>query len=427
MARIDHPHAPPEPERTPARPLRRPRILFATVSVGGGHVATARAMSEAIESLYPGRFDLRVSDYMEELGVLGMDRLHKAFWRTALRHPSIARNGQRIIDSFPRLTVAGQQLLVGEFARVAAGDLNRDPPLLVVSNHGLLTTGLALARERHGLRTPVLTYATEPHNISAYWADPRADHVVVPGEEVRRDLARMGVPEEKIAVAGYPVRQGFLNAPGKAEARERLGLDDRFTCLVSLGGEGVGGNPREVARTLLRLPSSPRVVVITGRNEALKRELERLSGRRGSRSLRVEGFVEDMAAHVAASDVVVGKAGPASVHEALAVGRPVLVTGYAGLNELGVLRFVEERGFGRYVGRPGALAEAVEAYASDPRLLEDVALRSRELGLARNTERLARHVVRYAESAAERVPGRAVGHAFGHTVGHEPQRDAVAR
>lgn len=398
---------------------RRPGILFATVSVGGGHVATARAMAEAIENLHPGRFDLRVSDYMEELGVLGMDRVHKAFWRTALRHPFIARNGQRIIDSFPRLTVAGQQLLVGGFARAAAGDLSRNPPLLVVSNHGLLTTGLALAKERHGLRVPALTYATEPHNISAYWADPRADHVVVPSEEVRRDLARMGVPPEKIAVVGYPVRQAFLNAPGKSEARERLGLDDRFTCLVSLGGEGIGGNPAEAVETLLGLPSSPRVVVITGRNGALKRALERRFPDAGDR-LRVEGFVEDMAVHVAASDVVVGKAGPASVHEALAVGRPVLVTGYAGLNELGVLRFVEREGFGRYAPRPGALAGAVEAYASNPGLLESVALRSRRLGLAGETERLARHVVRYAENAAAGASG-AVGDA------RRSPRGAVAR
>src|SRR3712207_7972196 len=46
------------------------------------------------------------------------------------------------------------------------------------------------------------------------------------------------------------------------------------------------------------------------------------------------------------SDVFVGKAGPSSVYEALAVGRPVLASGYAGLNELGVVRFIESRGLG---------------------------------------------------------------------------------
>lgn len=370
----------------------RPEILFATVAAGGGHVATARAISEAIEHHYPGRFSLRVSDYMEDLGVLNADRRHKAFWRLALRYPVIARTGQRLIDSFPRLTVAGQRRLVGEFARTAAVQLEKERPLLVVSNHGLLTTGLALARERYGLSVPVLTYATEPYNISAYWADPRADHIVVPTAEVRRDLILMGVPSDKVSVVSYPVRQPFLNAPSKAEARARLGLEDRFTCLLTLGGEGVGGQPHHIVSTLLHSDATPQVVVVTGRNKKLRHSLEELR----PPGLRVEGFVEEMALHVAASDVVVGKAGPASVYEALAVGRPVLVTGYAGLNELGVAEFVERSGFGHYVRTPAALLEAVTRYTSKPTLLEEVARRSRELDLAGDTERLARYVVRYA-------------------------------
>ncbi|HET7478354.1 MAG TPA: glycosyltransferase [Rubrobacteraceae bacterium] len=370
----------------------RPGILFATVAVGGGHVATARAISEAIEYHYPDQFSPRVSDYMEDLGVLNADRRHKAFWRLALRYPFIARAGQRLIDSFPRLTVAGQRRLVGEFARTAAAELEKERPLLVVSNHGLLTTGLALARDRYGLQVPVLTYATEPYNISAYWADPRAEHVVVPAAEVRRDLIHMGVPPDKISVVSYPVRQPFLNAPSKAEARARLGLEGRFTCLVTLGGEGVGGHPHHIVPALLHSEAAPQVVVVTGRNKKLRHALEELR----APGLRVEGFVEEMALHVAASDVVIGKAGPASVYEALAVGRPVLVTGYAGLNELGVAKFVEREGFGHYVRTSEALSKAVARYAASPALLEEVALRSRDLDLAGDTERLARYVVRYA-------------------------------
>ncbi len=382
----------------------RPKILFATVAVGGGHVATARAISEAIEHHYPGRFSLRVSDYMEDLGVSSADRRHKAFWRLALRYPVIARAGQRLIDSFPRLTVAGQRRLVGEFARMAAVDLEKERPMLVVSNHGLLTTGLALARDRYGLSVPVLTYATEPYNISAYWADPRAEHIAVPAEEVRRDLIQMGVPPNKVSVVSYPVRQPFLSAPSKAEARDRLGLEDRFTCLVTLGGEGVGGHPSRTIPALLDSEAAPQVVVVTGRNKKLRRVLEESR----TPGLRVEGFVEEMALHVAASDVVVGKAGPASVYEALAVGRPVLVTGYAGLNERGVARFIEREGFGRYVRTPEALSNAVARYADSPDLLEEVARRSRDLDLAGDTEKLARYVVRYASSRlTELRPARA--------------------
>src|SRR5919199_397382 len=372
----------------------RPTILFATIAAGGGHVAGAWAMAEAIERHYPGCFELRVSDYMKEVGIAGLDRFHKDPGRRALRSPILARAGQRIIDAFPPLTMAIQRRILRDFARAAAEDLGEDPPLLIVSNHGLITTGLAEAKRLYGLGIRVLTFATEPFNISAYWGDPRADRVIVASEESRRNLLRFGVPAIKMTIIGRPVRQAFLNAPGKAEARERLGLEDRFTCLLSFGGEGVGRNPRGLISTLLDSDTPLQVVAITGRNEALREELRSLWP--DANRVRVEGFVENMAEYLAASDVFVGKGGPSSVYEALAVGRPVLVTSYTGLNERAVVQFIEHRGLGHYVKTPTALLEKVWHYASDPTLLEKVALRCRRLELAVKTEQLAHYLVRYA-------------------------------
>jgi 1,2-diacylglycerol 3-beta-galactosyltransferase len=379
----------------------RPEILFATIAAGGGHVATAHAMSEAVERHYPGRFELRVSDYMKEVGVrevADLDRLHKDIWRFMLRYPVLARASQRLMDALPDLTIAAQRRLVRGFARAAAEDLKRDPPLLVVSNHGLITTGLAEAKHRYSLEVPVLTFATEPFNISAYWAEPRADRVIAASEDGRRRLLRFGVPADRMTIIGRPVRQAFLNAPAKPEAREQLGLEDRFTCLVSFGGEGLGRDPGGLIRTVLDSDVPLQVVAITGRNKVLEEELRRL--RPGTNSLRVEGFVDNLATYLAASDVFVGKAGPSSVYEALAVGRPVLASGYAGLNELGVVRFVEGRGLGRHVRTNAALVREVRRYASDPALLEEISRRCRGLNLASSTERFAHHIVRYALTGA---------------------------
>ncbi len=379
--------------------VERPEILFATIAAGGGHVATAWAMAEAIEKLYPGRFTARVSDYMKEVGataaaVAALDRRHKDSWRVALKYPVLARVSQRLMDAAPRATIQGQRLLLRGFARAAARDLGKRPPRLIVSNHGLLTTGLSEARRRHGLNAPLLTFVTEPHNVGAYWADPTSDDIVVPSEETRANLVRFGVPAARISVAGYPVRRAFLEAPGKEEARARLGLEDRPTFLISFGGEGVTKDPRRLVRDLLDLDLRPQVVVITGRNVAMK---GRLDGLRTGR-LRVEGYVEDVATFLAACDVFVGKAGPASVYEAIAVGRPMLITGYAGLNELGVLGFVERNGLGRHARTPGEVIEGARHYASDPELLEEVARRCRAVDLKSETERLAHHVARYAAS-----------------------------
>src|SRR5919199_2767318 len=135
----------------------KPTILLATIAAGGGHVAGAHAMSEAIERYYPGRFELRVSDYMKDLGITELDRFHKDSWRRALRYPVLARIGQRLMDALPGVTISAQRRILRGFARAAAADLSENPPLLIVSNHGLITAGPAQGQHPHRPQVPRLT------------------------------------------------------------------------------------------------------------------------------------------------------------------------------------------------------------------------------------------------------------------------------
>ena len=377
------------------------KVFFATIAAGGGHVATAQAMAAAVQTQRPGLVTTAVSDYMREVGrhsaaVERFDRRHKELWKRALRFPLSARLGQRLIDALPHLTVTVQRRFLAQFAAAAAADLKVRRPSLVVSNHGLLTTGLAFAKRVYGLNVPVLTFATETHNISAYWADPEADHVLVPNRGVLADLQRLGVPAAKMTVVGYPVQQAFLQAPSREAARAHLGLSERFTVLVSLGGEGIGGDPLATVRALSAARPQAQIVVMCGRNETLKRRVAAL----GAANLRVEGFSDDMAVFLAASDVVVGKAGPASVYETLAVGRPLLVTSYAGLNEKGVTRFVGEQGLGRYVPTTDALLRGVAFYET-PQRAREVAELCRQLDLKTQTDAVAQAILSYLDRVSD--------------------------
>jgi len=382
-------------------PPHPPTLFFATLAAGGGHVATAKAMAQAVEAGYPGEFGLVVSDFMLELGFLEQDRRHKEGWAWMLGHPWSARWGQRVLDRFPRLTNRYHRLMLDALSQEAARYLNALSPLLVVANHGWLTVALTRARRRYGLLAPVLHFATEPLDASALWAEPDASHLVVPSRGALNDLVRMGVREEKVDLIGYPVQQAFLHAPSKKDARHALGLQDRFTCLVSLGGEGIGGHVEETVGALLSHPLAPQVVVVAGRNEALRRRLEPL----GAHAL---GFVANMADYLAACDVVVGKAGPASVMEALAVGRPLLLTTYAGLNERKLVRFVEAKGLGAYVPRPRGLGEQLARFSS-PDVQEEVAARAAHLGLPEMTRALGDYLVTVARQGAPKTRVRLRG------------------
>ncbi|MDQ3460256.1 MAG: glycosyltransferase, partial [Deinococcota bacterium] len=331
-------------------------IHFATIAAGGGHVATARAMMEAVERQAPGAFRLSMSDLMLELGLTDQDRRHKASWRWMLARPWTARLGQHALDALPRLTVAAQRHMLDETARRASRRFAAERPALIVANHPWLTVALTRSRRRYGLKTPVLTFATEPLDASALWAEGQAEHFVVPSAAAMNDLERMGVSPAKIDVVGYPVAQRFLNPLEQRAARRELGLAARFTLLLSLGGEGVAGDAGATVRGLLAALPEAQIVVMTGRNESLRARLRELAD---PPRLHAVGFTDRVADYLSAADVVAGKAGPASVFEALAVGRPVLVTSYAGLNEREIVRFLERKGLGAYLPRLGALARRV--------------------------------------------------------------------
>lgn len=368
------------------------RVLFATIAAGGGHTATAQAMAEALERHFPGRFETEVSDFMFDLGMLREDRRHKQLWRWALARPQLVRTGQRILDAAPTLTRRYHRLMLRRFSRAAAQRLAARPVSLVVANHGWLTVGLTRAQRRHGLQVPVLSFATEPLDASALWAEPAAERFVVPSEAAKLDLVRLGVRAEKVHVVGYPVREVFLWPPSKEAARRQLGLAEGFHCLVSLGGEGIADDPREWIEALLREGCS--LVVLTGRNPLLRRKLAPLAAHFAR--LRLEGYTDNVATFLAACDVVVGKAGPASVFEALAVGRPFVATSYAGLNELEVVRFLARRKLGTLARTKRAIVESVLGYRSEPELLERTSARTEELDFAGMSERLARYIAGYA-------------------------------
>lgn len=374
-----------EPTAQPA--ADKTSVLFATIAAGGGHVATANAMAEELHRLHPGAVSTRVSDVMAEFGFEKLDKRHKESWREMLKRPRLVRLGQRLMDAAPGLTRAAQNALLNDFAKGAQQRIDELGPDLVVANHGWLATALTSARTKYDMRTRVLVFATEPFDASALWAEPKAEWVVAPSAATKEDLVRLGVPEPRVAVLGYPVRRAFLEPPDQPAARAEFGLDDGFTCLLSLGAEGLAGEALQLAESLAR--KDVQVVAVAGRNAELESELGRLAQRYPR--LHAVGFTDRMPAYLAATDLVVGKAGPASTMEALAVGRPVVATSYAGLNEERVVRFLQTRGLGGYAPSLATLSAQVDAW-QDPDRRRTAAETARALDFEGMSGRVAAYI-----------------------------------
>jgi 1,2-diacylglycerol 3-beta-galactosyltransferase len=164
------------------------------------------------------------------------------------------------------------------------------------------------------------------------------------------------------------IRRQFLEPlpEGIGAARVELGLEaDRPTLIMSYRGHG-GPRMVELADALALAASDAQVQVIflCGRNETLARRLQ--SAHLPFPHL-VLGYRDDIHRYLALADLFVGKAGPQSISEALALGLPLLIDEWRVLpQERALTRWVKRSAGGATFRRPAQFVREVQALAARP-------------------------------------------------------------
>ena len=342
-------------------------ILILTASAGAGHLIAARAVEHALRAQAP---DIRI----EILDVLAISnilfrKLYGDGYLGLVRHLPTAMGW--LYDAMDRPDRRGQ-----DAARIWIQNLNKLPtvrfllqrrPALIVNTHYLPAEIVAQMRRAGQLACPQVTITTdyETHRI---WAQEPAERYYTATEDGKVYLTTWGVAPERVLVTGIPVRPGFDQTLDTGEARRRCGLAPNCPVVLLLcGGFGVGpigGLLHELAT----MPGAAQVVVIAGRNEALRGRLERQAvGAR--RPVRVVGFTEQMHEWMRAADVVVTKPGGLTVAEALACGLPLVIVNPIPGQETRNADYLLEHGAAIKVNNARLLGHRVSGLLADgPRL-----------------------------------------------------------
>ncbi len=127
----------------------------------------------------------------------------------------------------------------------------------------------------------------------------------------------------------------------RAEILRYLGLEpERFTVFLQGGGDGAT-DYWKAARPMLAAHKDMQIILSAGTYRGLLRRF------RGVERLRVLPFTREIAPFMAASDVIMGKAGPNVLFEALALERPFIATTYFPGQEKGNLQFMQRHDIGR--------------------------------------------------------------------------------
>lgn len=352
-----------------------PRVLILSASYGSGHNSAARALEAA---LHAAGAQTRLVDHFQELVHPAFDRWSRRLFNFLLyRVPSLWALGYWIGDRLPTSSglVFGMSSIGTARLRALLDSLRPD---VVVSTHPTPAGAMSELRRRGLTRVPHALVYTD-FAVHSQWLHPVVDLFCVPAEGIRALLIARGVRPERVLATGLPVRPEFDEPADPVAARQALGLDpDRPVVLAMAGALGWTGRLLVAARVLRDLPLPLQAVIVAGRDQRLAGRLRKMVRGAGPR-IRVLGYTPEIRQLMAAADLLVTKAGGASLAEAIVCELPVVCFGSLAGPEKRNERFVVEAGAALRARSARELASAVTYALAEPGALKALGQRLGEI------------------------------------------------
>jgi 1,2-diacylglycerol 3-beta-galactosyltransferase len=359
------------------------RIVVLYSDTGGGHRSAAEAIMEAFELEFPGRFEQQKIDAFRQYSPPPFNYAPEIYPPLS-RMPQVWLLNYRLSDGHRRyraLNRAFWPYLRRSFVRL----VNENPAELYISVHPILNGPMIHALKGRGI--PFATVVTDMVSTHAFWYDRHADMIIVPTEIARQRGLKAGIDPQRIHTVGQPVAEQFCHpVADKAGLRARLGWPPDLPVILLVGG-GEGMGPLEETAAVIneaRLPAC--LVVVAGRNQALRENLEAQSW---NLPVRVYGFVREMPDFMAAADVLITKAGPGTISEAFIAGLPIILNNRLPGQEDGNVSYVVNEKAGVWAPKPEQVIAILKSWLKNPEKRQRVAANSSKLARPQATRQIA--------------------------------------
>jgi 1,2-diacylglycerol 3-beta-galactosyltransferase len=200
------------------------------------------------------------------------------------------------------------------------------PADLVVSVIPNFNRALFEAAQRVMPQAPLVTILTDladypPH----FWIEKQPQYFICGTERAYQQALTMGHPPERVFQTSGMILNPRFYEPVRVEresGRQALGLDpDMPAALLMFGGEG-STKMLDIAQRLNSSSLDLQIIAICGKNKKLEAEMRSMPRRV---PMHVEGFTREIPRFMRLADFFIGKPGPGSISEAVALGLPVIV------------------------------------------------------------------------------------------------------
>lgn len=374
---------------------KRKLLLFSTY--GGGHWQAARAIAEAL-MLRHSQVEAELINFMEFLPPLYKRGERHPFLKLLRKYPSVykyAFHGTHSLNLFP----LQRWVAFTTFRRILTL-LEEKQPSAVVSTHPL-PAGVMSAFKWYGwTNVPTMTVITD-HTAHRLWISPLTDHYLVGSEDVKHRLMAAGLRQDQVTVTGIPIRPAFSRPHSRDEARLQYGLHMDLPTLLIMGGSwGLIKDGVEMVRLLDQLAMPLQIFFICGNNHQMWEELmaERSNLKK---KLIVTLYIDEVDQVMAASDLIITKAGGITTTEAIAMEVPILLYNSLPGQEEENEQFLLKAGVALLAKDLHDLANQVETLLRTPERLEKMRQRERRFPFKQSAFFASDLIVSVMESGSE--------------------------
>lgn len=372
------------------------RVVFLHTVAGGGHTSAARAIIEALHLRYGDRVECEMIDALKDYAPRPFNLAPEAYGQI-IKTPQLYKQVYELSDGKRRSQILNQN--IGRVMRRYANQmLDNHPADVIVSTYHFSNSPVldALARRDHPI--PFVNVVTDLVTIPSIWFDRRADAIVVPTEPALHQAIISGMPRERVHKIGLPVSPRFVATKDKEALRRQFGWPvKRPIVLLMAGGAGVGPLGK-LAEAIVSAGLNATPVVITGKN---KRLAARLRQEEWASSAMIYDFVDTIPEFMQAADILVTKAGPGTIAEALNTHLPMILYSQIPGQEEGNVEYVTNTGAGYWAPKTKEFVATLRYLLTDPEALEQAGAAAARLSTPKATDTIAQLIMQTAITHAK--------------------------
>lgn len=346
----------------------RKTILILSSTGGGGHIAA----SNTLQKLVGEEYDLKVVYPINQLRIYGVPSCEQVY-NTMLRKGWI-RSVNFIVRNFVPSIFRSRR---GKVEKIITSYIDSYKPDLVISLIPFINFPASEAARKNEI--PFLLVTTD--NDLRNWAfemekvrHPQMKVTIGADMPTTRDvLLKKNISQEAIETIGLPLRPDFMCQKDEKKIYDELDLpSNKEMILIMMGGAG-GTAAYEYAKTIGNMNLGAHIVVVAGRNNKLKKELQQLK-LHPSNTLTAFGFTDRVADLMAVADVIVTKPGPGTINEAIAMKLPILIdnTDTSLFWERANVDIVLKYGLGQKIKKFSQLQTLLMSYLQDGKAKQDI-------------------------------------------------------